>query len=83
MGELTGFTTLDVYKFIVKWAMEHKGNTPSQRQIAAAIGVAGSTVHYHTQTLISQGLLERLDGELCVVRAQFDTEPDVFDTSMA
>lgn len=71
----TGFATIDCYHFILQWAIAHKGNTPSLRQIAAGCNFSGATAHYHKQVLIKQGLLEIIDGELCVVRAKF-TLPD-------
>lgn len=71
MRENTGFRTIDVYHYILQWAIDHEGNTPSQRQIAAGCGCSNSTAHHHTQVLIGRGLLERKDGELCVVRSTF------------
>ena len=66
----TGFHTLDTYRFIVDWALEHGGNTPTQRQIAAGCGFSHATAHYQIQQLIQKGLLERRDGALCIVHAE-------------
>lgn len=75
----TGFTTLDCYHFVVQWALTHKGNTPSQRQIARGCGFSNATAHYHTQILIERNLLARIDGELCVTRGTFSVPPNIFD----
>lgn len=79
MTKGTGFATIDTYHFILQWALEHKGNTPSQRQIAAGCGFSNATAHYHTNDLINKGLLERKDGELCVVRGTFAIPENAFE----
>lgn len=75
----TGFATVDTYRFIADWALAHKGNTPSLRQIAQGCGFSGATAHYHIQVLIKQGLLERIDGALCVVRLQIIAPDNIYD----
>lgn len=79
MSENTGFRTVDVYHFILDWAIAHQGNTPSQRQIAAGCGCSNSTAHHHTQVLIGRGLLERKDGELIVVRSTFSVPENAWE----
>lgn len=79
MTNSTGFLSIDTYHYIINYALTHKGNTPSQRQIASGCGFSNATAHYHTQILISQGLLERIDGELCVSRGIFSVPPNIFD----
>lgn len=76
----TGFAAMDVYKFIVKWAQSHKGNTPSLNQVARGCNLTSPTVHYHIQNLIKAGLLERIDGHLCVIRSSFVVHNHVYDT---
>lgn len=75
----SGFLTVDVYHFIVQWALAHKGNTPSQRQIGEGCGFSGATAHYHIHALMDQGLLERIDGELCVARIKITAPDDIYD----
>lgn len=75
----TGHTMMDVYRFIVTWAEIHKGNTPTQRVVAEHLHVTAPTVRYHMDNLIRQGLLERVDNVLCVVRATFVVHGHAFD----
>lgn len=75
----TGFPTVDTYTFIVNFALAHKGNTPSQRQIGEGCGFSGATAHYHIHALMEQGLLERIDGELCVARLKITAPDDIYD----
>lgn len=79
MTNKTGLPTLDIYHFIVDWAMAHRGNTPSQRQIADGLDVAQSTAHYHIHILVGMGLLEQIDGELCVARGVFTMKDPMYD----
>lgn len=76
MSNKTGFSTVDTYNFILAWAIAHKGNTPSQRQVAKGCGFSGATAHACKLALIKEGLLEIIDGVLCVVRADFVLHPD-------
>lgn len=71
----SGFPAADTYRFIVDWAIAHKGNTPSLKQIGDALGVAPATVFYHVRALVERGVLERIDGDLCVTRL-IVTAPD-------
>lgn len=71
MTQRTGFSTIDTYNFVLDWSIAHKGNTPSQRQVANGCGFSGATAHSCINALIKEGLLERIDGTLCVVRADF------------
>lgn len=75
MSDSTGYSVADCYNFIVSWALAHKGNTPSQRQIATSCGFSSATAYNCIKVLIKQGMLERVDGELCVVRSSFEVEP--------
>lgn len=75
----SGFATHDTYKYIVDWALQHKGNTPSHRQIAAGCGFSHATAHYHIQQLIDKGLLERLDGALCISHAEISVPYTAFN----
>ena len=75
----SGFATLDTYRYIVDWALGHKGNTPSQRQIAAGVGFSHATAHYHIQQLIEKGLLERRDGALCITHAEVSVPYTAFN----
>lgn len=75
----SGFATVDTYRFIVNFALTHKGNTPSQRQIGEGCGFSGATAHYHIHALMEQKLLERIDGELCVARIKVTAPDDIYD----
>src|SRR6187455_857053 len=79
MSRPTGHTTIDVYRFIVDWALKHKGNTPSQREIGRACDISGSTAQYHTELLVGKKLLARIDGELCVMRSDFMLHSDAYN----
>lgn len=79
MAEVTGNTTLDVYNFILEWATKHKGNTPSQRQIATALGCVQTTALYHIHKLIDHGVLSYVDGELCIERSTFTLDNNALD----
>lgn len=79
MTEITGNTTMDVYNVILDWATKHKGNTPSQRQIAKTCGFAQTTALYHIHILIKHGLLSYVDGELCVERSTFTLDGNALD----
>lgn len=71
MIEKSGFPMVDIYKFIVKWALEHGGNTPSMRRIASSCGYSPATAHDNVVKLIGTGLLVRKDEEVCVARGSF------------
>lgn len=81
MSNSSGFATLDTYHFILNWGLAHKGNTPSQRQISAGCGFSNATAHHHKRVLIEQGLLEIIDGELCIVRSTFTLPPNAYEVS--
>lgn len=72
----SGHNVIDAYNFILSWAVAHKGNTPSQRKIAQECDFAIGTAHTCVATLIKEGLLERIDGDLCVVKAEFTLDAD-------
>lgn len=76
MSSKTGFSTVDTYNFILAYAIAHKGNTPSQRQVAKGCGFSGATAHACKLALIKEGLLEIIDGTLCIARADFVLHPD-------
>lgn len=76
MARNSGFSTADVYNYILEWANSHQGNTPTQRQIAQAVGIASGSAHHHKMVLVKQGLLKIVDGALCVVKADFTLHND-------
>lgn len=76
MNSKTGFSTVDSYNFILAWSIAHKGNTPSQREIAKGCGFSSATAHSCVGALIKEGLLQRIDGTLCIVRADFVLRPN-------
>lgn len=75
----SGHTTLDIYRYIVDWALSHKGNTPSLRQIAAGCGFSVDTAHNHVRILIEEGALRRIDGDLCVARLRVSAPVDIYE----
>lgn len=72
----SGYTAIDCYNFVLEYSKAHKGNTPSHRQIGIACGFSVATAHSCVQSLIKEGLLERIDNELCVVRSDFVLHAD-------
>lgn len=72
----SGHNVIDAYHFILEYAAAHQGNTPSQRRMAAHCEFAIGTAHTCVAALIKEGLLERIDGDLCVVKADFALHPD-------
>lgn len=79
----SGHNVIDAYNFILEWAAAHQGNTPSQRKMAAHCQFAIGTAYTCVATLIEKGLLERIDGDLCVVKADFTLDDDAFDVFAA
>lgn len=75
----TGFRTVDTYRFIVDWALAHKGNTPSLREIGNGCDFSNATAHHHVQVLIGLGLLQSIDGQLCVTRLVVIAPQNIYD----
>jgi hypothetical protein len=57
------------YLKLCSWAADHGGNSPTERGLVSILGKSHSTVRWYVRDLISDGLLERIDGELVVVGA--------------
>lgn len=77
MNELT----VKTYHFILDWAVAHKGNTPTQRQIAAGCGYTQATAHNHIGVLIEANILEYIDNHLCIVRSQFTVSDNAYEAA--
>lgn len=75
----SGNTTLDTWKFILDWALSHKGNTPSLRQIARGCGFSQDTAHAHQHKLIEMGMLVKIDTEVCVARLRVSAPKNIYD----
>lgn len=53
-----------MYKFILKYKLEHDGNSPSMEEIMDACDVSSKSVcNYHLSKLEDDGLIERVDGQ--------------------
>lgn len=75
----SGHTTIDTWRFILDWALSHKGNTPSMRQIAKGCDFSQDTAHVHVHILIAQGVLRQIDGDLCIVKLRVSAPKDIYD----
>lgn len=59
-----GRRALDVLAFVVRFKVEHCGDSPSLEEIAAGVGVVSrSTVFMHLQSLERHGLIVRPRGD--------------------
>ena len=59
-----GRRALDVLAFVVRFKVEHCGDSPSLEEIAAWVGVVSrSTVFMHLQSLERHGLITRPRGD--------------------
>lgn len=63
----------EIYEYILAYADEKDGPTPSINEIHAAMAWSKnySTAYYHVMKLIARGLLEQADGKLVVVGSEW------------
>jgi DNA-binding MarR family transcriptional regulator len=66
------------YLPLIAWAKAHAGNSPTVYGLAESEKMSYSTVRKHVNELIADGLLERRDGEIIIVGAEW--YPPVSDT---
>ena len=55
-------STVSVFHFIRQYLAEHKGVSPSQREIAQGCFISQSTVGHHLELLEVQGWIHRVPG---------------------
>lgn len=65
----------EILAYIVQYAIDHHGPTPSIREIAHHFALAYTTCYHHIDALIAEGLLDKRDGKLIVSGAQW-VSPD-------
>lgn len=58
-----------IYDFIVTYAKELKGPTPTINEVAENLGLDYKVTYYHVMKLIAQGLLRQERNKLVVVGA--------------
>lgn len=66
-----GYVSYSLALWIVAYAATHGGNAPVQREMAAHFNVHMGNIQTLLRTLYSQGVVERLDGKLCVVGSTY------------
>ncbi len=68
---MTALRRQEILAYIVQYAIEHKGPTPTIREIAQHFRLAYTTCYYHIELLIKEGHLQKRDGKLIVTGAQW------------
>lgn len=61
----------EIYDYIVLYADEHNGNSPSILEVTHHFQLAYGTVYGHVMHLIAERRIERLDGKLVVPGAEW------------
>lgn len=61
----------EIYRFILSYANEHHGPTPTINEIAAAFGLGYTTTYNHVQRLIKEGRLDLRNGKLVVIGSEW------------
>lgn len=61
----------EILAFIMNYARQHNGPTPSIREIAIHFRIAYTTCYTHIEALIEEGVLTKQDGKLIVIGAQW------------
>ena len=62
----------EIFEFIIAYADEHQGNSPSIRRIKSHFALAYGTVHTHVMKLIKDGRLRQdEDGHLVVIGSEW------------
>ncbi len=66
----------EVLEYIVQFKRDHDGNAPTVRQIGAALTInSTSTVYYYLNCLARAGMIERKDGRILIVGAEWKAPP--------
>ncbi len=65
----------EILAYIMHYASDHRGPTPSIREISHHFNLAYSTCYQHIEALIHEGHLDKRDGKLIVSGAQW-TSPN-------
>jgi hypothetical protein len=61
----------EIYQYICDYADEHRGPTPSIREIAIHFERNYTTIYRHIDTLIKENRIDRQDGKIIVKSAQW------------
>lgn len=67
----------DIFLFIMTWASDHVGNTPSLGEIARKFGIRRSTAYTHTLKLVNDGRAKWKDGELILEKSEYFPPTDI------
>lgn len=62
---------LDIFQFIVTYADERDGPTPSIKEIADALAIPYASVYYHVMKLIAHRQLDQRDNKLLVIGSEW------------
>lgn len=66
----------EILQFIVTYASDHQGNSPSLGEIALQFGMCRQTAYGHTMKLSDERRAQWRDGKLCLVGAEFSPPSD-------
>jgi len=55
----------------VAYSIEHNGNSPSHREIAAHFNTHPSNAAYYLECMFKFGIAERVDGKLIIIGSQY------------
>jgi hypothetical protein len=62
----------EIYEFILVYADEHNGNSPSILEVKKNFRLAYGTVYTHVMKLIAERRIEQIDGKLVVIGAEWN-----------
>jgi len=70
----------EIFEVLCQYAAEHKGNSPSLRDLLTEMhkhgyAIGQTTLYFHLTYLEGQGVLERRDGKLIVVKSEWTPPP--------
>lgn len=61
----------EIILYVIEYASDHQGNSPSLGEIALNFGIRRETVYIHTLKLANEGRAQWRDGKLCIIGAEF------------
>lgn len=61
----------EIILFIIDYAADHQGNSPSLGEIALQFKFSPQTAYIHTLKLVNEKRAEWKDGKFCLVGAEF------------
>lgn len=67
----------DIFLFVMTWASDHVGNTPSLGEIARKFGIRRSTAYTHTLKLVNDGRARWIDGEFILEKSEYFPPTDI------